>query len=212
MQGEAKRIRPCVGANWCMSTIFAMAPIGCIHNPAAGQELDFDENDLEAAASPRRIAVVGGGPAGLRAAWTAARRGHAVTLFEARSELGGQVRWWARVESRRELVAIVDWLIERIAEEEVDIRLGTEAGAGDLEEFDVVIVATGSTGKAHGLDNAPAGEVERSSASRGGAAPCIQLHVLVRKRPTAWPAGRAVRYDGRAAWRGHGGVSRQARH
>ncbi len=150
MQGEAKRIRPCVGANWCMSTIFAMAPIGCIHNPAAGQELDFDEDDLEAVAAPRRIAVVGGGPAGLRAAWTAARRGHAVTLFEARSELGGQVRWWAKVESRKELVGIVDWLIERIAEEEVDIRLGTKVDAADLEEFDAVIVATGSTGKAHG--------------------------------------------------------------
>lgn len=148
--GEAGRIRPCVGANWCMSTIFAQAPIGCIHNPAAGQELEFDEDNITSADRPRRVAVVGGGPAGLRAAWTAARRGHGVTLFEARSKLGGQVRFWERVESRRELVAVADWLIDRLAEEDVDIQLGTRAGADDLTRFDSVIIATGSAGLRHG--------------------------------------------------------------
>ena len=150
MAGEGKRIRPCVGANWCMSTIFAQAPIGCIHNPAAGQELEFDEDNIAPADAPRRVAIVGGGPAGLRAAWTAARRGHSVTLFEAQDTLGGQVRLWERAESRRELVAVVDWLIDRLAEEAVDIRLGTRASAGDLGAFDAVIVATGSTGLRHG--------------------------------------------------------------
>lgn len=150
MNGEAKRIRPCVGANWCMSTIFAQAPIGCIHNPAAGQELEFDEDALEPSEKPRRIAVVGGGPAGLRAAWTAARRGHAVTLFEARNQLGGQVRWWEKADSRKELVAIVDWLIDRIAEENIDVCLGETAGPEHLAGFDAVIVATGSSGQRHG--------------------------------------------------------------
>lgn len=150
MGGEAKKIRPCVGANWCMSTIFAQAAIGCIHNPAAGQELEFDEDAIAPSDAPRKVAVVGGGPAGLRAAWTAARRGHAVTLFEARDTLGGQVRWWSKADSRRELVGIVDWLIDRIAEEDIEVRLGTRVGADDLAGFDVAVFATGSSGKKHG--------------------------------------------------------------
>lgn len=150
-KGEARRIRPCVGANWCMSTIFAQSAIGCIHNPSAGRELELDEDALEPAATPRRVAVVGGGPAGLRAAWTLARRGHAVTLFEARDELGGQVRWWGRAESRRELVAIVDWLVDRVAEEAVEVRLGTLADEAALADFDAAVFATGSTGLRHGF-------------------------------------------------------------
>ena len=74
LSGDAEKIRPCVGANWCMSTIFAQAPIGCIHNPSAGRELELDEDTLEPAETPRNVAVVGGGPGGMRAAWTLARR------------------------------------------------------------------------------------------------------------------------------------------
>ena len=148
--GEARKIRPCVGANWCMSTIFAQSAIGCIHNPSAGQELELDEDTLEPAAVAKSVAVVGGGPGGLRAAWTLARRGHVVTLLEARGALGGQVRWWAKAESRTELVGIVDWLEARVREEAVDIRLNARVTEADLEDFDAVVVAAGSTGLSHG--------------------------------------------------------------
>ena len=150
LTGKPDTIRPCVGANWCMSRIFAQAPLGCIHNPAAGQELELDEYNLPAAKQKKKVAVVGGGPAGMRASWTLARRGHQVTLFEARAELGGQVRWWAQAQSRHELIGIVDWLADRIAEEEIEVILNHQASEADLAGFDEVVIAAGSTGLKHG--------------------------------------------------------------
>jgi len=148
--GEPQRIRPCVGANWCMSRIFAQAPLGCIHNPSAGQELELDENTLPPAKTGKKVAVVGGGPSGMRASWTLARRGHSVTLFEAAPLLGGQVRWWAQAESRRELLGIVSWLEERIAEENIKVICNHRATEDDLADFDEIVIAAGSTGLKHG--------------------------------------------------------------
>lgn len=150
LKGEPQSIRPCVGANWCMSRIFAQAPLGCIHNPSAGQELELDESSLPLAHSKKTVAVVGGGPAGMRASWTLARRGHAVTLFEASSELGGQVRWWAQAESRRELIGIISWLEDRVTEEDIKVVRNHRATAADLSDFDEIVIAAGSTGLKHG--------------------------------------------------------------
>lgn len=149
---QAEPIRPCVGANWCMSSIFAQAAIGCIHNPAAGAETELSDDLLTPAARRKKVAVVGGGPAGLRAALTAAKRGHLVTLFEAREVLGGQVRLWAEADSRRELVQIVEWLIDRLRETNAEIRTGTRVDAATLREmgFDAVIVAAGARALKHG--------------------------------------------------------------
>ncbi|MGP1394206.1 MAG: oxidoreductase [Inquilinaceae bacterium] len=150
--GEADKVRPCVGANWCLTTIFAQAPIACIHNPAAGAERELSDDTLTPAATVRKVAVVGGGPAGLRAALTAARRGHRVTLFEAKQRLGGQVALWAQAESRAELTGIVDWLTDRLAETDAEIRLQTVADADRLraDGFDAVVVATGAQALRHG--------------------------------------------------------------
>lgn len=150
--GRAREVRPCVGANWCMTTIFAQAPIACIHNPAAGAERQFSDDTLEPVAEPKKVAVVGGGPAGMRAALTAARRGHEVTLFEAKDRLGGQIALWAQAESRRELVGIVDWLSDRLAETGVQVRLQTSADGGRLraEGFEAAVIATGAEALRHG--------------------------------------------------------------
>ncbi len=151
-RGDAKTVRPCVGANWCMTAIFAQAPIACIHNPAAGNELQLGTGTIKSAAKRKSVAVVGGGPAGLRAALTLAERGHHVMLFEKSQVLGGQVRLWAKAESRRELLNIVTWLEARLRETTTDIRLGVEANESMLRSgaFDAVVVASGSHGHRHG--------------------------------------------------------------
>nr|WP_269751154.1 FAD-dependent oxidoreductase [Acuticoccus mangrovi] len=182
----AEPIRPCVGANWCMSSIFAQAPIACIHNPAAGAETELSDTLLEVADVPRRVAVVGGGPAGLRAALTAARRGHEVTLFEARSRLGGQVRLWAEADSRRELVEIVDWMIDRLAETSATVRLDTRIGAAELREmgFDAVVVASGAVGLKHGWTPLRPGRWIDGSAVPGADQPHVYSYIeLLETRP-----------------------------
>jgi hypothetical protein len=83
-QGHADKIRPCVGANWCMESIFAHAPIACIHNPSVGREKQLSEEKVTPADKPRNIAVVGAGPAGLRAGLRA--------IGWARAQAGGRSR------------------------------------------------------------------------------------------------------------------------
>lgn len=151
-RGDDAAIRPCVGANWCMSAIFAQAPIACIHNPAAGNESELGAGTLRPAARRRRVAVAGGGPAGLRAALTAAQRGHDVTLFERDDAFGGQVRLWAQAPSRGELLGIVAWLERQLAATSARLRLGTEATPDLLaaEGYEAVVLATGASGIRHG--------------------------------------------------------------
>ena len=151
-QGHADKIRPCVGANWCMESIFAHAPIACIHNPSVGREKQLSEEQVIPVATARNIAVVGSGPAGLRAALTASRRGHKVTLIERSSELGGQVAWMGRVHSARELADTAGWLIAQLRDADVEIYRDSEATVELLTEagYDAVIVATGATQLKHG--------------------------------------------------------------
>uniref|UniRef100_UPI0035E2F049 oxidoreductase n=1 Tax=Nocardioides alcanivorans TaxID=2897352 RepID=UPI0035E2F049 len=137
-------IRPCVGANHCMASIVS-APLACIHNPAVGREAEMGTGTLEITSRPRSVAVVGGGPGGLRAALTLSQRGHEVTLFEKGAELGGQVNWIARSESYAEWGSIAGWLISQLRDTAVKVELGVEATLDSLKGYDSVVVATGST-------------------------------------------------------------------
>lgn len=148
--GRANTIRPCVGANWCMASI-VNSPLACVHNPAVAREKQLGVGTLTEAAEPRRVAVVGGGPAGMRAALTASQRGHHVTLFEQESELGGQVKLIGRSETYAEWQGITDWLIARLDESTVDVKLTHRVEVGELDSgYDEVIIATGSTPLRHG--------------------------------------------------------------
>ena len=142
--GREHTIRPCVGATYCLDRIYEGNEALCIHNAATGREGSMP-HVAPAAERRRKVVVVGAGPAGLEAARVAAERGHAVVLFEATEQAGGQIRLASRSPRRRELIGIVDWRVERLAEAGVELRFSTWAEAGDVLalEPDVVFVATG---------------------------------------------------------------------
>ncbi|MGB1255748.1 MAG: FAD-dependent oxidoreductase [Thiolinea sp.] len=143
-EGEEDRIRPCVGATLC-STDFRV----CIHNAATGVEQTLTHVikplSVDVKPQPGKAVIVGGGPAGMEAARVLALRGYSVVLFEAQSELGGQIRLAAQIPWRKDLIGIAEWLSGELTHLGVDIRFNTYAEAEDVlvEEPDVVIVATG---------------------------------------------------------------------
>lgn len=137
-------VRPCIGCNECFGRLYRTRAITCLVNPVAGRETEL--GDPLPALTRRRIAVVGGGPAGMEAARVAAERGHEVVLFEASDELGGLMRVGARPEARRELGDVLPWLEAELERLKVDVRLGARVSATDLSAVgaDAVVVATGS--------------------------------------------------------------------
>lgn len=142
--------RPCIGCNQgCFGNLYTNRALTCTVNPAVGREAELGEGTEQPAAEPRRVAVVGGGPAGMEAALTAARRGHDVVLFEAADALGGQVLPAAGVEARRELAELVGYQAAELTRLGVEVRLGTPATADLLGEegFTAVVVATGSVAR-----------------------------------------------------------------
>lgn len=144
MAGAENRIRPCVGANYCLDRIYQGGMALCIHNAASGREETLP-HVAAPATRPRRITIVGAGPAGLEAARVAAERGHAVTVFEAADRPGGQVRLAALQPRRRELEQIISWRHEECDRMGVAFRFNSYAEAGEVLDTDpdVVIVATG---------------------------------------------------------------------
>ena len=142
--GDEDRIRPCVGANFCLDSIYQSGDAKCIHNPSTGRELTLP-HVIAASEQVKKAVVIGAGPAGLEAARVLGERGHRVVLMEAAHAPGGQVRLAAAAARRRDLIGIIDWRLTEAKRSAVDFRYGVFADA-DLvraEQPDVVVVATG---------------------------------------------------------------------
>lgn len=137
-------IRPCVGANYCLDRIYQGGAAFCIHNAATGRELEMPHvvNKTE---MPKKVVVVGAGPAGLETARVAAGRGHEVVVFEAAGNPGGQIRLTAQSERRREMIGIINWRMNQCEKHGVAFHFNHWAEAEMIvaENPDVVVVATG---------------------------------------------------------------------
>jgi len=144
--GREREIRYCVSCNTCWETIVEHRPLACDNNPRVGAA---DEADWRPArvSSRQRIVVVGGGVAGLEAAWVAAARGHEVTLFGTSAEVGGKTRLHARLPGGESLSSVYDYQQVMAKLAGVRMELGVRATPADVRacQPDAVLLASGST-------------------------------------------------------------------
>jgi 2,4-dienoyl-CoA reductase (NADPH2) len=140
-QGLAEEINTCIACNQaCLDHTFAGKLTSCLVNPRACHETELT---IEPAQTPKRIAVVGGGPAGLATAVTAASRGHQVVLFEQRDELGGQFNYARKIPGKEEFNETLRYYRVMLEKYAVEVRLNTTATSQVLAAFDEVVLATG---------------------------------------------------------------------
>lgn len=188
--GQADAIRACIGCNQgCIGHFHAGHSISCLQNPVTGRERRFSAPGP--AARALRVLVAGGGPAGMKAAVTAAQMGHSVTLFDGGARLGGQALLAQLLPERAEFGGLITNLEGELARAGVAIRLATRVDAALVaaEAPDAVIVATGSRPVAPVAEGAPAGGIMEAEDVLAG---------------TARPGGRVIVADWGCEWTGIG--------
>ena len=142
-QGRADEINTCIGCNQaCLDHTFAGKITSCLVNPRACHETELV---CPPTTQPKRLAVVGAGPAGMSFAVTAAERGHDVTLFDADAEIGGQFNIAKKVPGKEEFFETLRYFRKQIELHGVKLRLNTRIGAQELAQggFDEIVLATG---------------------------------------------------------------------
>jgi pyruvate/2-oxoglutarate dehydrogenase complex dihydrolipoamide dehydrogenase (E3) component len=200
--GRAEDVRPCLSCNqMCWGRRSRDYWISCLINPSAGREWEWGGDRFERAVHPRRVLVVGGGPAGLEAARVAAERGHAVTLAEASDRLGGQFRLAGMQPRRQQILDYLDWQERQLGRMQVVVRRNSPMAAEEVRAFgaEVVILATGSQPAGDGFQRALPHFDRLPGIERG------RVHtaeaVMARE---ARPGKRVVLLDEGANWKGAG--------
>ena len=139
-------IRACIACNQaCIGHFHKGQPISCIQHPQTGREQQY--GDLQAAAAPKKVMVIGGGPAGMNAALIAAQRGHRVSLYESGKQLGGQALLAQNLSRRAEFGGLITNLLQAMSKQDINIHLNTRVDMAKVqaEAADVVVLATGAT-------------------------------------------------------------------
>lgn len=142
--GRTDDIRPCIGCGRCLTGIMFGKPIACTVNPSV------ETSDIEEADVKKKVLVIGGGPAGMEAAYVAKKRGHEVVLCEKDNELGGLLRLAAVPISKQELCKVIKFMARRLDNEGIEVRLGCEVTPQMLQtEFKdyEIICSTGAKPK-----------------------------------------------------------------
>lgn len=144
-QGHFEEIRTCIGCHHgCVGGLLQNIPISCVLNPELGHESDFQT--LKKTTSPKKILVVGAGPAGLQAAISAAQAGHNVFVFEKKRWVGGQFRLGAVPVAKGEIINFINWQMNELKKLGVVVKTDTEVDLNMVKDVapDVVIAATGA--------------------------------------------------------------------
>ncbi len=142
-EGRSDEINTCIGCNQaCLDHTFQMKISSCLVNPRACYETEIV---IEPTDKPKKIGVVGAGPAGLGFAVTAAERGHQVTIFDSASEIGGQFNIAKQIPGKEEFYETIRYFGKQIELKGIDLKLNTRMTTEDLDAagFDEVILATG---------------------------------------------------------------------
>lgn len=141
--GKPETIRRCLRCNECLGDVMRSCGISCAVNPEAGKEYEH-YTSVYPAGNQKKVAVVGGGPAGMQAAQTAVSRGHDVTLFEKNSELGGALYYVSIPDFKLDYKDYTEYMIQATKTCGATIKTGTEATVEMLRGFDTIIAATGA--------------------------------------------------------------------
>ena len=144
--GKEEDHRPCLRCHYCGMRLMIPAVINCAVNPYLGNEMEFPGNKVQKAEEKKRVAVIGGGPAGIQAMLTLCERGHDVTLYEKSDKLGGNLAIGATHSFKRDLKDYVNYLLRQANKAPARILLNTEATKEllDAEKYDALIIAAGA--------------------------------------------------------------------
>ena len=195
--GRAAQIAPCIACNQaCLDHTFQGKVSSCLVNPRACHETELR---YDPAATPKTIAVIGAGPAGLMAALVADQRGHDVTLFEGDGQLGGQLNMARMIPGKEEFHGLVQWFEGEVARSRIALRLSTRATAQDLAGFDEVIIATGVSPRDPKIEGQEAPHVLRYIDVLKGKAPVGARVVVVGAGGIGFDVSEYLTHDGASA-------------